>query len=272
MCDALPVIGPRDLSPALEAFNTKWAAPYGRVAKTRHRLVDAAARLSGSRVLRARALGPFGFQPGNNATRVFEYPWAALAVPVEAGEIVVDIGGSLGGLQFVLAKEGASVINVDPSDAAAMGWPLDQETFADMNRAFGTTVELRKRFLADAGIESESVDNVYCISTIEHIPQAEIASLMKEIRRILRIGGHAILTVDLFYDLTPFTDRSANVHGTNIDIAALIGASGMTLVQGDRAQLNGYPEFDPRVVLSQAQDHVQGHLAVNTAQAFVLRK
>lgn len=266
------VIGNRELSPEQSEFNRRWAAPYGRRQRILDRIACRAAKALRSRVIEARAVGPFGFQPDNNATRVFEYAWAALAVPVVEGHVVVDVGGSLGGLQFVLARQGARVINVDPSDEASMGWPLNEKTFSDLNKAFRTDVELRRAFLGEAGFEDASVDRIYCISTIEHIPEEEIPGLMLEMRRILKPGGFAVLTVDLFYDLSPFTSRTRNKHGTNINIAALVRSSGMHLAQGDRTQLNGYPEFEAAAVLSQAQDHVQGHIALNTAQAFVLQR
>jgi len=217
-------------------------------------------------------VGPFGFQPHNNATRAFEYPWAFHAVPVSPGHTVVDLGGSLGGLQFVLSKQGARVVNVDPSDSASMGWHVDGRTIATLNHAFGTSVELRKTFLEDAGFASASVDSLYCISTLEHVPESEIAGLAREIGRILKPGGFAVLTIDLFYDLAPFTSRLTNLHGRNIDVRALVEDTGLGLHIGERSQLCGYPEFDPEVILSRATEFVQGDIALNTAQALVLKK
>src|SRR5439155_12736711 len=101
-------------------------------------------------------------------------------------------------------------------EAAPMGWPVDEATFRTLNRAFGTTVELRRTFLEDAGIENDSVDRVFCISTLEHVPDDGIASIVSEIHRILRPGGQCVLTVDLFFDLAPFTDRETNQSGRNV--------------------------------------------------------
>ena len=235
-------------------------------------VIDRVASRLGLLSMQARARGPFGFQPDNNATRVAEYPWAFHAVPVSAGQVVVDVGGSLGGLQFVLAKQGAKVTNVDPSDQASMGWMVDQRTIAQLNKAFGTDVELRRQFLQDAGLEAESVDTIYCISTIEHIPSSEIPSLVQEMRRLLKPGGSVVLTIDLFYDLAPFTGQDSNLHGTNIDVRWLVEQSGLRLAQGDAAELNGYPEFDPSSVLGRAMEFQQGHIALNAAQTLVLQK
>jgi predicted SAM-dependent methyltransferase len=153
-----------------------------------------------------------------------------------------------------------------------MGWPINDSTFATLNRAFGTSVKLRKQFLQEVGFDANSVDRIFCISTIEHIPEPEVRPLAMEMGRILRPGGLAILTVDLFYDLAPFTSRVFNHHGCNIDVKNFVEMTGLELHVGERSQLCGYPEFDPGAILAQAQDCVQGDVALNTAQALVLRK
>ncbi len=259
------------MTPSDAAFNVRWGAPYG-YPSLRARCLVRLAGLTRSRYLVARARGPFGFQPDNNATRTAEYPWAFHATTVGPGQRVVDVGGSLGGLQFVLSKQGAEVINVDPSDAASMGWPVDAPTIAVMNKAFGTSVELRKTFLADAGIADDSVDRIFCISTIEHIPADQVPGLVKDMRRMLKVGGMVVLTIDLFFDLHPFTDRVSNVHGTNIDVRWLVEESGLSLAQGDREELYGFPQFDPRTVQGRAMEFYQGDIALNVAQTLVLTK
>jgi len=173
------VIGTRDSPPEWQAFERAWGSPSGYQTLAR-RAAYAVVRRLGALRLQARALGPFGFQPDNNATRRFEYPWAFHAVAVEPGHVCIDLGGSLGGLQFVLSKQGARVVNIDPSEQAPMGWPLDQDTFAALNRAFGTSVELRRTFLQDAGVPDSSVDRLYCISTLEHVPDGDRLRLAAE--------------------------------------------------------------------------------------------
>jgi SAM-dependent methyltransferase len=264
------VIGPRYGPPSRDEFGVRWGAPGGHNEAVRFVVYRLGQRL-GSLWLQAKAIGPFGFQY-NNATRVFEYPWAYGAVPLKPHHTVIDLGGSLGGFQFVLASTGARVINVDPGEAAAKGWKIDTKAIATLNRAFGTHVELRNTFLEDAGFDDDSVDRIYCISTAEHIPAPDLKLLASEIKRILRPGGYAVFTVDLFYDLAPFTTRKANSHGRNIDIREFVDWTGLTLEQGDPSQLCGYKEFDPEGLLASADEHIQGNLALNTAQAFVLAK
>jgi 2-polyprenyl-3-methyl-5-hydroxy-6-metoxy-1,4-benzoquinol methylase len=267
------MIGRRNLPPDYLAWNQKWGAPNGRSGPTGVALRKVGTQRQGRRLLWRipRLLGPFGFQL-NSETRAFEYPWAYYTVPIVAGMTTVDVGGSLGGFQFVLAKEGARVTNVDPGqEATGLGWPVTASALAHLNAAFGTDVTLIPRRIEDAEIAEGSVDVVYSISTLEHIPADEIASTVQTIARILKPGGRFVLTVDLFLNLEPFCDRVENAFGTNLDIAALVEGSGMELVVGERRELCGFPEFDPRHILARLEDYlVGGYPAV--AQALVLQK
>ncbi len=213
----------------------------------------------------------FAFQ-GNNATRVFEYPWAFHATPLEPGMKAVDIGGSLAGFQFVLARNGVQVINVDPGEmATGLGWQVGESALARLNKAFGTNVELRPCFLQDAGLPATSFDRVFSISTIEHIPQSELPGLLDEIRRVLVPGGCFVATVDLFLDLAPFTNKTSNQFGTNVDIRWLADESRMTLISGSPAELYGFPEFDAARIAARASEFCRGE-STALAQAFVLQK
>lgn len=259
------MIGRRQLPTHFSTWNRRWGAPYGR--PTRHLLRSQEARFRSPRLV-----GPFGFQPDNSVTRRFEYPWAYHAVPIRPGMRAVEIGGSLAGLQFVLAREGVKVVNVDPGERAAHGWPVNQDSIARLNRAFGTDVELRDCFVEEAGLAEASVDLVYSISTIEHIPTELLRSILDEVNRILVPGGRFVLTVDLFLDLEPFGYETENITGHNVNLRWLVETSGLTLEQGDRAELYGYPEFDPRRVMANLFGYEYGHYYPSLAQALVLVK
>lgn len=260
-----------DLPASHRDWNRRWHAPYGRLrglnrvnAQTGSRLVPKA--------LQPYAWGPFGFQPDNNRTRIAEYPWAFHATPLEPGMLAVDLGGSLGGFQFAVASEGLHVINVDPSDAAAHGWPVSTKTLRQLNRAYRTDVELRKVFLQDSNLRPGSLDRIFCISTVEHIPQDELPSLMTEVGRLLKPGGKAVLTVDLFLDLEPFTARVENVHGTNVRVSDLTAWSGLELEQGTRSELYGFSDFDPAKIQASLTEYLWGDVGPCVAQCFVLGK
>jgi hypothetical protein len=65
------------------------------------------------------------------------------------------------------------------------------------------------------------------------------------IRRLLKPGGLAVLTIDLFLDVAPFTSATLNKYGRNIDVRAFLESSCLTLSSGVREELCGFPEFDP---------------------------
>lgn len=259
------MIGRRDLPEHYLDWNARWGAPFGRVW---HHLIPPGWLMSPPMALLA---GPFAFQPGNNGIRRFEYPWAYHAVPIRKGSVVVDLGGSHAGFQFTLSRAGARVVNVDPGEEAAVGWKVSPATIGRLNRVFGTDVELRQCFLHEAGFADDSVDTVYSISTLEHVPRPDAHATMREIARILRPGGAAVLTIDLFLDLEPFTDRTENQVGINLDVRQLVEDSGMEMEQGDPDELYGFPGFDPKAVLSQLSSYQTG-MEPALAQAVVLRK
>src|SRR5207247_10699380 len=111
--------------------------------------------------------GKFGFQ-GNNSTRVVEFPWAYHAGQTSAGMRVLEVGGGLSGLQFVLSAEGCVVTNVDPGDEPYHAWDGSPHVHQRLTEAFGTDVALAlvraEDFVAPAG----SFDRIFCISVIEH--------------------------------------------------------------------------------------------------------
>ena len=208
----------------------------------------------------------------NNTTRKAEYPWAFHAVPLREGMRVVEIGGGLSGFQFVVASLGCEVLNVDPGMGAhGRGWPVDAAAIDRVNRAFGTRVRLHPGFLSDALIADGSCDVVYGISVVEHIPPDEIPGTVREAYRILRPGGHLVLTVDLFLNLRPFCSRTSNEFGTNVSVRELAESADFELVLGDRRELLGYPEFDPDRVLSILDELFVGAYPA-LAQCLVLRR
>lgn len=197
-----------------------------------------------------RWIGPFGFQE-NSSTRAYEYPWCFYAAPIVPGLSAIEIGAGLSGFQFALSRAGADVVSVDPviNPNSAVDWSFPEEEFDRLNRALRTNVRFIRSTLQEAALPAASVDRVYCISAMEHIPIEELPSLLAEIRRILKPGRYLVLTVDLFLDCFPFTSQDRNQWGTNIPLAKLAEEAGFTLAQGNREEIYGFPEFRTDTVL-----------------------
>lgn len=247
-------------------WNAKWNAPFGG---RRRKAVPHFLRKT---PLGIWLSGPFSFQP-NNDTRTFEYPWAHEALDPKPGCRVLEIGGSLAGFQFVLDKEGCQVVNVDPGeDARGRGWPVRPEVFRRLNCGLGTRVELRNCFMDEAKLEDEAFDRVLSISVLEHIPDPDLETIFKEVRRVLKPGGLFVITLDLFLDLAPFTEVETNVFGHNISVRWMVEQSGLEMVHGNRAELNGFPEFDAQEILRNRARYWVGKGYPAMVQTVVLRK
>jgi SAM-dependent methyltransferase len=224
-----------------------------------------------------RRVGPFAFQ-ANSLTRAFEYPWAYHATPLERGMKAVELGAGASGFQFVLAGSGVEVVSVDPllNPSEKVDWVFAANDYRRINEAFGGKVRFVRDFLENAKLEAGGFDRVFAISVIEHVPEENALSLMREIARILKPGGLFVCTIDLFLDCHPFTERLSNIWGRNISVGRLVEASGLTLRLGERTQLLGHPEFDPGEILKNrdrfllVQDSVGG--AQVMTQCLVLEK
>ena len=103
-----------------------------------------------------RARGPFAFQ-SNTSTRRYEYPWAFHEIEGLGPSRILEVGGALSGLQFVLAKSGHEVHNVDPFFDYGEGveGQYDVDPIAEhaaLNRSFGTDVTLHRTTLPEANL------------------------------------------------------------------------------------------------------------------------
>jgi predicted SAM-dependent methyltransferase len=240
------------LPPDFAIWNKKWGAPFGR------RIIPGAmavARRCGVEYQFAPIFGPFAYQ-GNSPTRAYEFPWMYHAVRPSAGLRVLEIGGALSGLQFVFAKEGCEVHNVDPFFDYGVGdYRLDPERrHSQLNRALKTDVKLWRATLPDAKIQG-TFDVIYSVSTLEHIPTDALVDTLTVARRLLRPGGRVVLTVDLFLNLEPFCNRQTNQWGSNVAPQWIAEVLEMELLEGTRAELLGYEEFSTEKILEHLEDY-----------------
>ena len=147
------MLAPARLSLRQHWFNLRWGAPSGRPSRG---LFTGERRLTS---WAAKTVGYFAFQT-NNTTRKFEYPWAFDALQVRPGLRILEIGGGLAGLQFVLDRAGCEVVNVDPGDGLFNpSWPPTTATMVRLNKLFGTNVRMLNCFLHEARFPDESFES-----------------------------------------------------------------------------------------------------------------
>lgn len=218
-----------------------------------------------------RIRGPFAFQP-NSSTRAYEYPWAFYQLQGLGPSRILEVGGALSGLQFVLSKIGHDVHNVDPffdyGDGQYRVDPIVEH--AALNRSFGTNVTLHRSTLPETSF-TEPFSAVVCISTIEHLSEEDIAATLSAAKEILAPGGLLVLTIDLFLNLEPFCDRKANQWGSNASIAWIEELVGYEMISGDRSELYGYPEFAAPRILSRLEEFAVATQYPQMAQLITFR-
>jgi SAM-dependent methyltransferase len=214
---------------------------------------------------------PFAYQP-NSTTRAFEYPWTFHVHSPPKGRLL-EIGGGVSGFQFVLSRIGCCVVNVDPSqEELRSAWRYGPKDFAELNKRFGTNVELRSTTIDNAGLEDNSFDGAYSISVLEHLPSSAVSTIMTHVCRCLKPGARFALTVDLFLNLAPFTRRKQNEYGTNINIKWLLDQAPFVFEQGKTEELFGFDEFNAEAILSKLETYLVGIDYPVLTQCMVLRK
>lgn len=256
------MLAPRNLPAHFAAWNRAHRAPFGpRWWRTLVRLHLRRPGVLWRRRMHLpawamRRIGPFGFQK-NSPARAFEYPWCFFATPLARGMRVVDLGAGASGFQFVLADRGLDVTMVDPlvEPGAARGdWRFGAEEFAHLNEAFDGRVTPFLDHLRKADLPADSVDRVFCISVLEHVPEDTARALGTEVQRILRPGGCLVSTIDLFLDCQPFAPARSIRIGANVSVKGLTEDAGLRLNAGRREELFGFAEFDPSRILRRLDD------------------
>jgi hypothetical protein len=242
----------RELPSEYASWNKKWGAPRGRGGIPG---VTEIARRVGVNYQLAPLFGPFAYQ-WNSSTRSYEFPWVYYALRPRPGLRALEIGGALSGLQFVLARAGCEVHNVDPfvnyGDGDYQSDP--QRRHDQLNRAFKTDVTLHKSTLPEARLEG-TFNVIYSVSTIEHIPREALTATLVAARQLLDRGGRIVLSVDLFLDLEPFCRREKNRWGSNVSLKWVADVLEMELTEGDPSELCGYDEFSTEAVLENLADY-----------------
>jgi ubiquinone/menaquinone biosynthesis C-methylase UbiE len=119
-------------------------------------------------------------------SRLYEYIWCKrLIIP---GETVLDAGsGPNYPFQYELAENGCKVFSVD----------LNPDL---LNSKPHPNIEHIVASIDAMPVPSGSIDTVYCISVLEHLPYDMVKKVLAEFYRVLKLGGRLVLTLDITMD------------------------------------------------------------------------
>lgn len=138
---------------------------------------------------------PYLGKPALYAARLWEYPFALMSAELEPGMICADIGCGMTAFTLYL-KEIAHcrVLAIDP-DIFDSG--IKYKCFG-VSREFArkTQLSVLQCGMESLALASNSLDRVFCLSVIEHLPLEVIRKGLREMARILKPGGRLIITVD----------------------------------------------------------------------------
>lgn len=160
-----------------------------------------------------------------------EHPWAFHQIQALGQELtIVEVGGGGddAGLRATLARAGHRVIAVG---AAAV--------------PSGAVIAMRADVMRQADIPDASVDVLVSINGLEHLPDAEARDVVQKSRRMLRPGGHLVLTT------------------TAADVHPLLAAVDAELIAGDLVRRHGFVDLTTGA---------RAETAEASARCFVARK
>ena len=190
------------------------------------------------RALHAEALRDIGFFT-LHPTRSVEYPWVVSRLEAFRPRSVIDVGAGISVLPLRIARSGASVVTVDYSRtvrAVANRASWTEWGFLDYAQLDPAILSYNMR-LSDAPISMASVDAIYCVSVIEHMPKRLRIEMLQSAAGVVRAGGRAFITLDL----RPGTRRLWNwdrgskveddaIHGSIEDFFSEADAAGWRLL------------------------------------------
>jgi len=150
------------------------------------------------------------------ATRLWEYPWAISKAKLEPEMLCGDVGCGMTAFTPYLALEGkCKVTGFDP-DVVGEGFPkgefgVNPELLKDSHITF------RECGMDALAAEDNTLDRVFCLSVIEHVPTKIAIRGIQEMARVLKPGGLAVITMDL----------SVSENVTSVSPLTLIWESGL---------------------------------------------
>jgi 2-polyprenyl-3-methyl-5-hydroxy-6-metoxy-1,4-benzoquinol methylase len=110
------------------------------------------------------------------------------------GNKVLDVGCGSGVITDLLASMGADALGIDANPQAIA---YAQATFTR------PTLHFRQGLVEDLPDAPESFDGIYCLEVLEHLFENQATDLLARFARLLRPGGHLLLTTPNYRGLWP---------------------------------------------------------------------
>ena len=125
-------------------------------------------------------------------------------LPPSAGELVVDAGCGSGVVADYLASSGAEVIGVD----------ANAEAIRFARAEFGrSNLRFEQRLVDDELALERAVDKFYSLEVIEHIYRPQGVAMLRNVHRLLRRGGQALITTPNYHSYWPLLEWTLDTFG-----------------------------------------------------------
>jgi 2-polyprenyl-3-methyl-5-hydroxy-6-metoxy-1,4-benzoquinol methylase len=129
-------------------------------------------------------------------SREWEYPYAVVNSEARPGMKVVDLGcGGAPLIPYFVTRVGCQAAGVDLNLSAT-----PHHTLRGFNRPpehVFPQVTWKLRSMAETGLPAAQWDRVFCISVLEHVTEELARDTLREIKRLLKPDGRAIITTDV---------------------------------------------------------------------------
>lgn len=154
--------------------------------------------------------------------RQWEWPHALLASDVSAEHEVLSIGAHGCGVTAELSWHVQHMTAVDPHSQLP-AWAQEEL------RPGSTVGHLDAR---DLPYEDESFDRVVCVSTLEHVrpPEDGDIHVAREIGRVLRPGGRAVITLEVAQEWTHWQLPVGRLYDLERIMSRVVEPSGLQLL------------------------------------------
>lgn len=134
-------------------------------------------------------------KPEMYASRMWEYPFALISSNIKAGDYCLDVGCGMSAFTiYLMDKIKAKVVGTDPDffkkGVKYKGHGVSEEFLKK------TRLKIVKGKMEKLPFKSNSFDEVYCLSVIEHVSEDVGYLGIQEMARVLKPEGILVLTVD----------------------------------------------------------------------------